>query len=313
MIFVFFALNIILESVKYSYVAHNYLLRGGKGAQLSFYIAVRTGVVSMFLMCLTFLFGGRNNFMIWLTGWKQSTFMTYHKWVARTLILTVVVHSLGFLRYLAIKKVLDLYLTLDWYIWGCVATVACSIMWIQAFSWLRVHFYEAFLYLHIIMAVFFLVGTWKHVDWFGYTQWCYATAAVWGFDRFVRLVRIIHFGIRTAKVTVVSDETLEIVVPKHNWWPTFPGAFGYVYFMRTSLFWQSHPFCFVDSDENHIKFFVKVKNGATKSIYKYLMTQPNYSCKMKIAVEGPYGDHKPVATYDQVLLYSCLLYTSRCV
>ena len=275
----YFALNVAFECARIYYVANNTIF-SSRSTQLSRIVGDRSGIISLFLMCLTFLFGGRNNFLIWLTGWKQSTFMTYHKWIARMLIIVVVLHSIAMLIYACIGQAFSYWILQDWYRWGCVATVAGAIIFIQAISWLRVNYYETFLCIHIVMAVFFLVGTWGHIDIFDENQWTSAAIAVWVFDRFVRIVRLSFFGIRTAKATVISNETLEITVPKHNWWPTFPGAFGYVHFMRTSLFWQSHPLTFVDTDGEHIKFFIKVKNGATKSIYKYLI---------------------------------CLLYTSRCV
>ena len=46
-------------------------------------IATRTGIVTLYLVPLLVLFAGRNNFMQWLTGWKFSTHMMYHRWISR--------------------------------------------------------------------------------------------------------------------------------------------------------------------------------------------------------------------------------------
>lgn len=43
---------------------------------------------------LMFLFGGRNNILIWATGWSFATFNVFHRHVARVATLQAVVHSI---------------------------------------------------------------------------------------------------------------------------------------------------------------------------------------------------------------------------
>jgi len=43
---------------------------------------------------LLWLFGGRNNILMWATGWSFATFNIYHRHVARVATLQGVVHSL---------------------------------------------------------------------------------------------------------------------------------------------------------------------------------------------------------------------------
>ncbi|KAK7687409.1 hypothetical protein QCA50_009274 [Cerrena zonata] len=62
------------------------------------------------------------------------------------------------------------------------------------------------------MAIFFVVGVWHHAGSAdqGYIQWSYASVAIWAFDRFVRILRLISFGVKKANVTLIADETLKV-------------------------------------------------------------------------------------------------------
>ncbi|SCU93358.1 LAFA_0F15962g1_1 [Lachancea sp. 'fantastica'] len=303
-IFGFLVLCVIFQAVKYEHVENNPNFIN-KTVEMSCLIGDRTALICIYLMIITYLFAGRNQILLWLTGWKQSTFVIYHKWVGRMFYLSVLTHTIAMTITTASRK--GFYATrssTEWWRYGSVAGVAGGIMFVQSFSWLRAKNYELFLYVHILMAIAFLIGAWRHVDDLGYGQFAFATAAVWCFDRFIRLVRIFSFGIKTAKVCIVSDETLQITVDRGSWWPFFPGAFGYLHILKTSVFWQSHPFTVVKTDNNELRFYVKIKKGVTETLYKELLSQPNYTGEVKIAVEGPYGDNKPAEAYDQVLLYS---------
>ncbi|CUS24766.1 LAQU0S19e01134g1_1 [Lachancea quebecensis] len=302
-VFGFVVLCVLFHAVNFHAVEHNVIF-ASKAQELSRYVGDRSALLANYLMTITFLLAGRSQLFISLTGWKQSTFMMYHKWVARMLLGSVFVHTIAMFVHCLVRKVYKYWILEEWWRYGAVAAVAGGVIFVQSFSWLREWSYELFLYVHIATAVAFLVGAWKHLAYFSYTEWAYATAAVWCFDRFLRLVRISMFGIKTAKVSIVSDETLVITVNKGSWWHFFPGAFGYLHILKWNVFWQSHPFTVVRTDNNELRFFIKIKRGATKKLYNELLKEPNHESEIKVALEGPYGDKKPVEAYDQVLLYS---------
>lgn len=74
-------------------------------------------------------------------------------------------------------------------------------------------------------------------------------------------MQIVLFGIKTAKVQLIANETLRVSVSRPSWWKPFPGCHAFIYFMRPSCFWQSHPFTIVDSalEANTITFTSKLK------------------------------------------------------
>jgi len=60
------------------------------------YVGNRTGTLSLVNMSISILFAGRNNLLIALTGWSQTTFLTLHRWTARVATVQAVVHSIAY-------------------------------------------------------------------------------------------------------------------------------------------------------------------------------------------------------------------------
>jgi ferric-chelate reductase len=265
------------------------------------YVADRSGITGTFMLPLLVLFAGRNNFLQFVTRIHYTTFITYHKWIARIATALIVIHSVGYTLALG-KRYAD-EAAERFMVWGILATVVMCLMLGQAFLMLRRLWYEIFVLLHIAFSVLFIVGTWIHVIDFSYGPIMYATIAVWVFDRVVRIVRMLWFGVSNAKVTLVSNETLRIVVPKPKWWKTIPGGYAFIYFMRPSCFWQSHPFTFTEhpTDPNQVVLYCKVKGGVTHGLYQYLAKFPEQNATIKVILEGPYGERAPVDRCDQAV------------
>ncbi|KAI5951550.1 hypothetical protein KGF54_004624 [Candida jiufengensis] len=254
------------------------------------YVADRTGIVATLMMPLIFLFAGRNNFLQWVVRWNYSTFMTYHRHTARIMFSLVVVHAVTFtivfVPYWA-ETIKERY-----FYWGIIATVCGGVIMMQGMLYLRRRWYEIFLIVHILLAVFWVIGTWYHVVDLGFIWLVYPSIAVWCFDRVVRIGRLFAFGFPHAEVTLLSDETLKVVVPKPSYWHSIPGGHAFIHFLKPTYFWQSHPFTFTDSVEqgSSIILYAKVKGGITHSLYQTLSKQPGRSCKIRVGVEGPYGE-----------------------
>ncbi|CAK9435439.1 uncharacterized protein LODBEIA_P01660 [Lodderomyces beijingensis] len=262
------------------------------------YVADRSGITATMFMPLVFLFAGRNNFLQWATGWDFSTFMAFHRHTSRAMFMLVVIHAVCFTIALGSRYSNSVK---RWYfIWGIVATVAGGIIMVQGMLFLRRRWYEIFLLIHIAMAVLWVVGTWYHVKDLGYIQLVYPTVAIWGVDRVVRILRLFYFGFPRSDVYLLADETLKVVVPKPKSWKSIPGGHAFIHFLKPTYFWQSHPFTFTDSveEESCIVLYCKVKGGITHSLYKQLCAAPDRACKMRVAVEGPYGESTPAKYAD---------------
>lgn len=280
---------IIVLSINTYYSVGNEVIFTNYVAQLR-YLANRTGINSTILMPFLVLFAGRNNVLQWITRWNYGVFMMFHRFIGRMIFLFVVLHAVTF----SIALGVDYYplKTLPFMIWGTVSTVAGGIIMVQATLYLRRKWYETFLVLHILMALLFIIGGWVHINYLGYQWWVFVSIALWGIDRIIRLIRIFKFGFPEADITVMADETLKIKIPRPDSWKPIPGGHIFIHFLTPALFIQSHPFTFSTSveQENTIVLYTKVKQGVTRHLYNMFVNQPGRNGKIKVAVEGPYGE-----------------------
>ncbi|KAK4213728.1 hypothetical protein QBC37DRAFT_343462 [Rhypophila decipiens] len=260
-------LNIIFSAVSFrSFQPNVWFLSAG--FELCEYVGNRTGTLSLVNLALAILLSGRNNALVFLTGWNQTTFLTLHRWVARIAVVQVVVHSIvytaayfqpgyeGAAAYA--EKAVE-----PFYTWGIVGTVLLCLVVGLAILPIRARAYELFLATHVVLVVLGLVSTWYHLVphfgyQFGYQVWLYIAFAFWGWDRFVRIVRIGVYnhllgGEGRTKATVeavpgTDGRIMEITVyPRTNWGFGRPGqhsflSFPGLFWKTKGRVWENHPF-----------------------------------------------------------------------
>lgn len=73
---------------------------------------------------IIWLFSGRNNILIWLTGWSFQTFNLYHRHIARVTVLLAIGHGSAY-THEALTTIEDTGETLyakdlreGWFVWG---------------------------------------------------------------------------------------------------------------------------------------------------------------------------------------------------
>lgn len=229
--------------------------------------------------------------------------IAYHRWIARMVVAMAFVHSVGYTWMYVTEGYFVEEMKELWLIWGVVAMTCGGVICVQGLLFLRRKAYEVFLVLHILLAGFWIIGMWFHVCVMGYSQFMYACFAVWGFDRFVRVVRLFWFGFPKAEVSLLPDDTIKVFVPKPKSWPLIAGGHAWIHFLQPLTFWQNHPFTFVDSVEkdNTIVFFCKAKKGITASLRKKLQNFPGKLLTMRVGVDGPYGETSPVSNHSSAV------------
>lgn len=263
------------------------------------FTAVRTGVLSTVLIPLLLLFGGRNNFLMWLTRWKYSTFMAYHRWIGRWVVLMAFLHTLCYTKYFLLNGNYRVQMVKTYIVWGLVAVICGTIILFQGLLYLRRRWYEFFFVLHMLLAVFFVVGTWYHVDDLGYGQFMYASFAVWTFDKVLRAGKLLSFGFPQSQINLLDDR-IEVIVPRPMFWNPVVGGYAWLYFGNKAQFWQSHPFTYV-CDADKIFFYCKIRSGITYSLFKKLSVIPGGSLTMRVGVDGPYGSSNPIKHHSDVV------------
>ncbi|CAN6631065.1 ferric/cupric reductase transmembrane component 2 [Trichomonascus vanleenenianus] len=272
-------------------------------------IANRAGVFATMLCPLLFLFGGRNNFLLWVTGWPLDTFNVLHKWIGWFIIILLSIHGLIYTIIGTWLHSLASAYQKPYYNWGTAGYIFGLVVCFQSMHYFRALNYEFFLYFHILCTILVILGTWYHLIKIGYMEWVYASIAVWAFDRFMRIVRLFWSGVRTKALLTLQDDAniIEIKIDFSRRWEFYPGAFVFLHFARWNRFWQSHPFTLIESpnpaDKGRLVVFLKAKKGVTKQIKRYLEENGGIA-ESGVLIEGPYGPRLPVHRYHTVVLFA---------
>lgn len=301
-IFGFFSLCLILCAVDIPFV-EGQTIYPTKQIYVTRFVADRTGIVCSMLTPLFILFAGRNNIVQFFTGWKSSTLFSYHRWIARMVVIMAFTHALCFTYMYLWEKYYETAMKEAWLRWGVVAMTSGGLICFQGLLVLRRKFYDTFLVLHIILAIFWVVGMWYHLKDMGYQQLVYPSMAVWATDRILRVFRLFWFGLPIAEATWLLGDTLKVEVPKPKSWPSLPGGHAWLHFGHGLYFFQSHPFTFIDSPtkKDTIVFFCKVKGGITNSLVKMLQQKPGKTTQVRVSADGPYGRTSPVKNYSNIV------------
>lgn len=272
----FILLNIILGSISYRNFEFVHPWGFDKQNELLTYVGYRTGHISFALLPLTVLFSSRNNFLLWMTNWSHSTFIVLHRWVARVCAAHAIVHSITLLAAYESTGVYYTDVHKPYWIWGIIGTLCLVIILFQSVLWLRRASYEVFLILHIVLAVFTVVGCWYHIYYWKpltgtYEIWLYMAAAVWFFDRLALVARMVKSGICRAEVIELSPELVRVDIRGVRWSPE-PGRHAYVYFptLRRLRPWENHPFSIIHTaalqpQQSYGEAFEKLQNTSLHS------------------------------------------------
>jgi len=224
--------------------------------EISAYVANRTGVLSFANLALAILFATRNNPLLWATGVSQTTSLIFHRWAARVSTVQAIVHSIiytytyfwdgGYSAYAA--EAAKAY-----YWWGIIATLALFLGIALSILPLRLHFYETFVVVHIVVAILSLIGCWYHIylrfalKW-GYEVWLYLAMAFWAWDRIVRFGRLVYFnwvGVSTTATAelLTGDELIKLNIVPGRSWSYSAGQHTFLSFPSLGYRpWESHPF-----------------------------------------------------------------------
>ncbi len=246
-ILMFLILNIVLTSVNFQSRQPN-AWYSNTWREIMAYVLYRTGALAYMIAPLIWLFGGRNNVLLWATNWSRSTFLLLHRWVARIFTLQVLLHSIVALILYRAEGTYAEALKSPYWIWGISATLCCVILTFGSGRYVRDYAYELFLLKHIVLSVILIVSSWYHAyDLYkylgGYEDWMIAISVIWMFDRLGRVLRIAIAGPRRAKVTALNEDYVRIDIPGIRWGRQ-PGKHVYVYFptLHPLKPWENHPF-----------------------------------------------------------------------
>jgi hypothetical protein len=246
-IVLFIILNIVLTAVNY-HARQPSAWYPSRYDEIMAFVFYRTGALAYIFAPLVFLFAGRNNVLLWVTNWSHSTYLVLHRWVARVFTFQAILHSILAVVLYKNEGSYTSMLSQPYWIWGVVATIAAVILTFGSGLYVRNFGYELFLLVHIVLSVILIPACWYHAyDLYhflgGNSIWLVCCGAVWVFDRFMRVARILMEGPREAQVTELSGDYVRIEIPGIRW-GSEPGKHVFCYFPTSTPWrpWENHPF-----------------------------------------------------------------------
>lgn len=281
------------------------------------YIADRTGIITITQFPVLFLFAGRNNFLILVTGWSYRTFNIYHRWIARLVWILIVIHSVCYVGFSTQNRDYTERWSLNKWRWANTAVICGGVIIILSIRGIRKAVYEVFKHLHQLLAIIFLAGCWQHCKTLGWMQFVYATVAIWAFDHLIRLGKIfISGGIVKAQCEALVEyldekgisekaDFIRVSVTHSGWWRNYPGCYVFIYFLQPAYFWQSHPFTIIESSSedtiDQLTMTIRVKDGMTRQLADYLIKEPGRVAEINCLIEGPYGTPLAFRNYQNAV------------
>ncbi|GAA6012243.1 hypothetical protein JCM11491_007069 [Sporobolomyces phaffii] len=287
----------------------------------------RCGRIAVANFPMLYCFAGRNNIVATLTGVSYQELRFYHILIGTVTFLESFIHTFAYLghywRYQPAEVLREEYSEL-YFKMGIVALVFMTTNCVFGLKWIRRRSYEIFLTLHIIGGALVLAGVWYHRPIV--YNWVYAAAAVWAFERVVRLVWHVSSIVNTrlvvrkplieARASVVSGAIkLTVPFPGGTW---EAGQHAYVTFWGTQLLrspWyigQPHPFSISNvsnasrGEAQELRFVARIHRGITKTIAAHIEQKCKATGKEEVSitvgVEGPHGWATETDDFDSVLL-----------
>ncbi|KAL2020514.1 hypothetical protein VTK56DRAFT_8314 [Thermocarpiscus australiensis] len=275
-------IHITLLAVNYHIYDENYYyVNNTRRTQVLRYLGDRLGTLMSSTLPLLFLFGGRSNILVALTGWNYRTFNIFHRWIARILLLEAVVHGVIFSAFDINDKGWDQYhdnLRHDEiYRYGLMMAVTLGLSVATAHSQVRKHMYEFFKTTHVILAGVFLAAYYEHIEsqFRGtYKVFAWVCIGIWCADRVSRILRILFINYKSfigkgsPALASFSEETGMIrlqVYPSITSVLQAPGSYYYLSFPGWR-FWEAHPFSLAGWSAQEIEtptpFHTEEKGGA---------------------------------------------------
>ncbi|TIA15405.1 hypothetical protein D6C81_06363 [Aureobasidium pullulans] len=301
------SLNIIFSAVSFHHVSPN-AWYADRRHEIAAYVSNRTGVLSFANLALAILFSGRNNLLMAITGWNQSTMLAIHRWASRVATVQAVVHSIiytvtyfwtgGSTAYAAEAAK-------PYYWWGIIATVVLCLAVAFAVLPLRMRSYEVFLIIHIAFAILALMGCWYHIHlrfgskW-GYKVWLYVAFAFWGFDRLMRFFRLMFYNYFGSPIAVPWENhpftiaTWGTPESSRNTQTTSPASDhkkAQVHDIEIDSSSASH----MSNETRHpdqMVCLMRARKGMTAALLEKLKKSGASSLPISVMTEGLYGGHR---------------------
>jgi hypothetical protein len=291
-------------------------------------IGFRGAWVSLMQVPLIIILAARTNIIGFLIGSSYERLNWAHRWIARTLLVTVAVHSGFFLREWIRADFLQLELQIMPIVkYGMGAGGVLLWMNLSGLPFFRHVFYEFFVLQHLASIGVFLWLLYKHVP-------SYAMHFVWmaiGFVAFDRAARLVFLAFRNFRILSrrskpvrsvdrigyeaelhASPGNVTQVLIRNIPFRWSAGQHVYIYIPRMG-FVESHPFTISnacpfksseDADSPSIELQIRAHSGFSRRLRNLAKKKSSLENPLiaRCFLQGPYGTYPQWNTYDTLVL-----------
>lgn len=280
-------------------------------------VGFRAAWVSVTQLPLLYCLGGKANIISLITGISYERLNWLHRWVARSIFLTVIVHWSYFFREWWLSDFVKFefqIMPMVKYGFGAWAVIGWSVL--TGFGLFRVKGYELWVMQHLASAGVLLWLLYVHVPsyaryniWLsiGFVVFDRGTRGLWSLIRNLHLASIWQKVARTqsvigfnANVETQGDGFLTLTIDKVDFkW--YPGQHVFIS-MPTCGILESHPFTIstISSQEsgaaNALQLYFKAHAGFTKRLLE--KAEMGKTSSMRTFISGPWGN-PPVAEIER--------------
>lgn len=287
-------------------------------------IAYRVGNLAIAELPLVFLLAGKQNLIGLVIGSSYERLNWLHRWVARIFWITVTIHMSFWFRswarynYILRKMEID-YLTQTGFACWCILTAIV----VSSFLPIRKLSHEVFYILHIILFAGLMGAIYLHIS-DSSVIYFWISVAIFFLDRFARIAGTAWANLpflhgkgqawaNTATLTPLPGNITRLSIPQPvvSW---SPGQHMFVSCHALAPL-QAHPFTASTlPSDGKLEFLIQAHKGGTRRFHRWasknhLPPQVNTSISSNVqtkhvALEGPYGRHRPLQQFDSVLLFA---------
>jgi NAD(P)H-flavin reductase len=292
-------------------------------------IGFRAAWISVMQIPFIIILAGKVNVIGLLVGSSYERLNWLHRWVSRTLLVTVTVHGGFFLSEWVRADFVPLELEMMPMVkYGMGAWGVLMWMNLSGLAPLRRVAYEFFVLQHIVSAALLLWLLHTHVPsyaqvyiWIGigFVVFDRVARACWMVLRNINLRRGLEmkdrFGFRTELQTMPGDITSLVIKDVSFKWT--PGQHIYVWIPRIG-FIESHPFTITNNPSkiegerlNDVHLNILAHSGFSRRLHRMASkSTPNQPVEVQTLIQGPFGAHPTWNTFETVVLISASTGTS---
>jgi predicted ferric reductase len=286
-------------------------------------VGFRAAWVSVTQLPLIYILSGKANIITMLTGISYERLNWLHRWVGRTIFLTVIVHWSYFFTEWSIADFVSLELKIMPMVkYGFGAWATLGWMVITGFGFFRNLSYELWFLQHLAAALVLLWLVHKHVpSYAAYNVWFAVGVIV--FDRLVRTVMALVINLHLipskakstssprrvgyqAEVTSLSNQFLLVKI-RNVGFSWRPGQHVYLSIPRAGVV-EAHPFTIASvpssmsgaDGSNEVQLYLRVHNGFTKRLQRQCQRQLTPRTFLSF-ISGPWGNPPSIERFESMV------------